>query len=1067
MPLRVLAASGPAFSLPPAFDDALRKTPFPFEPNRGQTHASVQYLARAGSFRVFLTNEEVVCSASGGVSRWKLLGASADATWQPAQKLPGVTSYFIGKDPSQWQQALPQYGRVIRKGVYPGIDLELNGVNHKIEYRFNLAANAKPSSIRLSFPNASPSISPNGDLVLRTPAGEFRHSAPIAFQNNRRVAVSFLLRSPSEIGFHIPNYDPSLPLLIDPVISFHLFHGGFTGDTAVGAAVDGTGDLYYAGRTNSLDFPVAGSPYRDFNSGNVDIFLARVTPSGSFVFSTYIGGAGNDEANGLAVDVNGNSSIVATTYSTDLPAEPGVFQPNYGGNGDAVALRMTSSGFTPPLLTYLGGSGSETGAAVALDANGFAYYAGYTSSANFPLRNPRQNYYGGADDMFLVKIHPGGEVFFSTYFGGEGSEQIHGVAVDKDGNPFLTGRANCSTIPVGPTIGATDGNDLFVIKWKPNGDGAQWITCIGGNGADVGRAIAVDSAGNSYVTGATSSTNFPIAAPLQATFGGNQSNGPNGDAFALKLNPSGTSLLYSTFLGGLRDDDGQSVHVTGSGEAFFAGVTRSANFPNVGPLIQPTDRAAYLLRLSPNGLAILGSWFFDGVNDGDRFSVVLDSKANVFLTGGASSGLRLPVTAAAPLLAFKSPQDALILKLSTSRLQILQDTFSPSFLNTQDLELVQRVLNRGPETAEHVTFRGVLPTGLAAVSCFASGVTCSTTANSYRVDIQQLAPGAGVEIRTTLRPTASAFPGVAQQIDLYAIGDTYDSETTDNFLTTTLFGSATPPLCSYAPSTQSFDLPAAATLATVTITAPFSCPWSATIPTDWISFASPSTASGSANISFNIQANTQPVPRIGGVIVAGHRVLFVQAAAGNPQPVFSDVPTTNPFSPFIALMKVNGITQGCTATTYCPDDFITRGQMAVFLVRSVLGSDSFSHPATPYFTDVQPGHPQFRYIQKLRELGITAGCTATTYCSGDPVTRAQMAAFLVRGKLAVAPNQMFPFPTNFSFSDVDTGSVFYPSIQKMRELGITLGCTASQYCPDGPTTRAQMAAFLMRAFLAP
>jgi hypothetical protein len=166
-------------------------------------------------------------------------------------------------------------------------------------------------------------------------------------------------------------------------------------------------------------------------------------------------------------------------------------------------------------------------------------------------------------------------------------------------------------------------------------------------------------------------------------------------------------------------------------------------------------------------------------------------------------------------------------------------------------------------------------------------------------------------------------------------------------------------------------------------------------------------------------------------------------------------------------MKLNGITQGCTATTYCPDDFVTRGQMAVFLVRSLLGGDSFSFPGTPYFTDVQPGHPQFRYIQKLRELGITAGCTPTAYCSGDPVTRAQMAAFLVRGKLAVAPNQPFPFPTNFSFSDVDTGSVFYPSIQKMRELGITLGCSASQYCPDGPTTRAQMAAFLVRAFLAP
>ncbi|MFN7935227.1 MAG: S-layer homology domain-containing protein [Bryobacteraceae bacterium] len=1027
----------------------------------------MEFVARAGSFRIFLTGEEVVCAAPGDVSRFQLVGAAPNQHWQGAQKLPGVSSYFIGKDKSKWQAAIPQYGRVERRGVYEGIDFEVGGTDHKIEYRFNVSPHANPNLIRLSFPNATPSISPNGDLVLRSPSGEFRHRAPHAFQNNRRVPVSFRLVSPTEVSFHLPSYDPSLPLLIDPVISYHFFHGGFNSDTAVGAGVDAAGDLYYTGRTNSLDFPVAGSPFRDFNSGNVDIFLARVNSSGSLIFSTYIGGAGNDEAAGIAVDPDGYSSIIATTYSTDLNIDSAAFQSNYGGNGDALALRMTPSGFLPPLMTYLGGSSQEFGTAVALDANGAAYFTGYTSSTNFPTRTPRQASFAGGDDMFIVKIHPGGAVLFSTYFGGEGTEQAYGIATDKDGNPFLTGRAACATIPAGPTIGSLDGNDLVVMKWKSNGDGAQWITCIGGNGTEIGRAIRVDASGNSYVTGNTTSTNFPVAAPVQIAFGGNQNGGPNGDAFALKLNPSGTNLLYSTYLGGSRDDVGQSVFVNSLGEAFFAGVTRSLNFPSTGPLIVPTDRAAYLLRLSSNGLTLLGSWFADGVNDGDRFTVVMDSKSNVFLTGGASSGIRLPVAAAPPILPFKSPQDSLILKLSNSRLQVFQDTFSPSFLNTQDFDLIQRVVNRGPESAEHVTIRGILPNGLLALSCFATGVTCSTTGNSYRVDIPQLTPGAGVEVRTTLRPTANAFPGVAQQINLSALSDTYDSQATDNALTTTLFGADTQPACSYALSNQAFDVPASTTLQTVTVTAPFSCPWSAIIPTDWISFASPSVASGSANISFTIQQNTDTVPRVGSVVVAGHRVVFVQAAAGTPVSPFTDVPTTNPFFSFISLMKTNGITQGCTATTYCPDDLITRGQMAVFLVRSVLGSDSFSNSGTPYFADVPSGHPQFRYIQKLRELGITAGCTTTTYCPGEPVTRAQMAAFLVRGKLAVAPAQAFPFPTAFSFNDVDTNSVFYPSIQKMRELGVTLGCSSSQYCPESPTTRAQMAAFLVRSFFAP
>ena len=262
-------------------------------------------------------------------------------------------------------------------------------------------------------------------------------------------------------------------------------------------------------------------------------------------------------------------------------------------------------------------------------------------------------------------------------------------------------------------------------------------------------------------------------------------------------------------------------------------------------------------------------------------------------------------------------------------------------------------------------------------------------------------------------------------------------------------------------------MPAVLSAATVNVTAPFSCPWTATIASDWISFASPSAASGSSNISFTVQANTLSVPRIGSVVVAGHRVTFLQAAAGNPQSSFTDVPTNHPFYSFITLMKTNGITQGCTATTFCPDDLTTRGQMAVFLVRSVLGGDSFPHTSTPYFTDVPSNHPQFRYIQKLRDLGVTAGCTTTTYCPDAPVTRGQMAAFIVRGKLAVAPVQPFPYPTAFSFSDLDTTSIFYPSIQKMRELAITLGCTTSLYCPEDPTTRAQMSAFLIRAFLTP
>ncbi len=178
-------------------------------------------------------------------------------------------------------------------------------------------------------------------------------------------------------------------------------------------------------------------------------------------------------------------------------------------------------------------------------------------------------------------------------------------------------------------------------------------------------------------------------------------------------------------------------------------------------------------------------------------------------------------------------------------------------------------------------------------------------------------------------------------------------------------------------------------------------------------------------------------------------------------PLFSDVQATHPFYDFITLLRQNGITRGCSPTQYCPGAATSRGQMAVFIIRSVVGQDTFPHTTSPYFNDVPANHPFFRYIQKLRDLGITAGCSATTYCPDDPVTRGQMAVFLMRGKLG---SGSFPFPSTPYFSDVPPSHPFFPFIQKMRELGITQGCSLSEYCPEDATTRGQMAVFLNKSF---
>jgi hypothetical protein len=181
-------------------------------------------------------------------------------------------------------------------------------------------------------------------------------------------------------------------------------------------------------------------------------------------------------------------------------------------------------------------------------------------------------------------------------------------------------------------------------------------------------------------------------------------------------------------------------------------------------------------------------------------------------------------------------------------------------------------------------------------------------------------------------------------------------------------------------------------------------------------------------------------------------------------PQFADVPNSSPFYDAVNIMRLWSITTGCSATDYCPSATVTRGQMAVFIIRALYG-DSFTIPNVPYFTDVPAAHPLFSYVQKLRELGITSGCSTNAFCPDGNVTRGEMAVFLVRAKLASLHQDNFPFPQTAYFTDVPQNHIFYKFIQKLRELGITSGCGATTYCADSAVTRDQMATFIVRSFL--
>ncbi|MCC6366776.1 MAG: S-layer homology domain-containing protein [Bryobacterales bacterium] len=271
--------------------------------------------------------------------------------------------------------------------------------------------------------------------------------------------------------------------------------------------------------------------------------------------------------------------------------------------------------------------------------------------------------------------------------------------------------------------------------------------------------------------------------------------------------------------------------------------------------------------------------------------------------------------------------------------------------------------------------------------------------------------------------------------------------------------------CTFSLTGPNQTLDASGSSYQLTITAQPGCDWSASATPSWVKINSATAGTGSGTLTFSVDTNRSGQPRTGYISIGGQLWPLIQKQLG-PIPPFSDVPLDYLFFDSISLLKLNNITPGCGSGIYCPEAAMTRSEMAAFLVRAVVG-EGFTFSNQPYFTDVPATHPYFSYIQKLRELGVTNGCSATQFCPNDTVTRGQMAAFLIRARLGITFNDTFPFQPQQMFTDVDGSNVFYPYVQKMKELGITSGCTAATYCVNDLNTRGQMAVFLIRAFFTP
>ena len=645
--------------------------PLSFEPNMGQAAADVQYLARGNSYALYMACGQTLLGGQGSQLRTKLDGADPLCRITGEAPQASISNYFVGRDPRKWHTAVPNFERVRYSGIYRGIDLIYYGKDGHLEYDWIVSPGADAGMIRMTFESADQlRIDRRGDLVIHAGKDEYRHKKPVVYQEiaGRRVAVAgaWILRG-KEGSFRLGAYDHSKELVIDPPLIYSTYVGGSGLDYAYGVAVDSIGNTYVVGGAESTNFPASGGLQTTLK-GAEDVFVMKINPSGSAkLYSTYLGGGGPDEGHGIAVDVQGNAYITGSAGSIDFPVKNAI-QATQGGSGDAFLAKLNATGSALIYCTYLGGSGLDTASAVAVDATGSAYVTGSTFSTDFPTKDPFQSVKGAQQDAFVAKINPAGTAWvYATYLGGNNVDEGNGIAVDAAGNAYVAGYTASSDFPVqSPFQSLNAGNsvDAFVTKLNPAGSALVYSTYLGGSATDYATAIAVDSSGSAYVTGVVTSDDFPLANPIDNKLGSHAVD----DAFVTKFNPSGSSLMYSTYLGGGSADDAYAIAVDPSGNAYITGRTNSSDFPLKNP-IQSTRVAfdMFITEIDATGSTMLFSTFLGGTGSESGRGIAVDNLGNIHIAGeGTSTDFPVVNALQGSSGGGAVPQDALILSMGTA-----------------------------------------------------------------------------------------------------------------------------------------------------------------------------------------------------------------------------------------------------------------------------------------------------------------------------------------------------------------------------------------------------------------
>ena len=454
--------------------------PLSFEANHGQSDSKVKFLSRGSGYSLFLTSNEAVLALSqseanesrtasrvaraavrarqrkSAVVRMTLVNANPQSQAAGHDALPGRSNYLIGNDPAKWRTNIPTYAKVKYEGVYPGVDVVYYGNQGQLEYDFVVAPGADPHLVTLAFDGARDvHIDARGDLVLSVEGGEVRQHKPVVYQESagvrQEVAGGYVMKGKRHVGFRVATYDPSRPLIIDPVLAYSTYLGGSDTDRGNSIAVDSAGSAYVTGDTASIDFPTTAGAAQTTSAG-FDAFISKLNATGTaLVYSTYLGGSDSDHSFSIAVDGTGSAYVTGETRSPDFPTTAGAVQTTLVAGVDAFVTRLNATGSVLDYSTYLLSGGSGLG--IAVDGAGAAYVTGATEARYFPTTPGalQPTHAGGFHDAFVTKLNATGTVrLYSTYLGGgSGAQDIGGdIAVDSAGSAYVTGRTDSTDFPI-------------------------------------------------------------------------------------------------------------------------------------------------------------------------------------------------------------------------------------------------------------------------------------------------------------------------------------------------------------------------------------------------------------------------------------------------------------------------------------------------------------------------------------------------------------------------------------------------------------------------------------------